>query len=299
MQPGLKALLTGLIDYAGLFPPAKLPLEQALANYLRCRESEDAWMLGRFVCPAARLKEIPEGVSLSCSAIGRGGSTPETFLEGFSADLIDIGKSHVRVEALETKLPPLPLGDDRAFGSMIGETVGRLPPTDLPVYFEALALDPARIPVLLYILGYHDRQGRLGFKLRAGGVEPSAFPSCEQVALALGHALRQALPVKATAGLHHPFPRFDEAVGARMHGFINLFTAGVLGHVHGMREQMLCAILEDADPAHFTFTDAGVRWGDLSATTEQIAVARREVVVSFGSCSFDEPRDDLRALGWL
>jgi hypothetical protein len=47
-----RALLAGLWDYAGLFPPAELPLEDALAEWQRIRASDDAWMLNRFVAPA-------------------------------------------------------------------------------------------------------------------------------------------------------------------------------------------------------------------------------------------------------
>src|SRR5262245_43732505 len=55
MSASLRALLTGAIDYAGMFPPAKLPLEEAFRNYLQYRESPDAWMLGRFICPAVNI----------------------------------------------------------------------------------------------------------------------------------------------------------------------------------------------------------------------------------------------------
>ena len=55
-----KALLANLIDYAGLFPPAALSMEEAVRNYARYREGEHAWMLGRFVVPEARAHEVPE-----------------------------------------------------------------------------------------------------------------------------------------------------------------------------------------------------------------------------------------------
>ena len=47
-----RALLAGLWDYAGVFPPAELPLEQALAEWRRVRASDDAWLLNRFVVRA-------------------------------------------------------------------------------------------------------------------------------------------------------------------------------------------------------------------------------------------------------
>src|ERR1700690_731561 len=54
-SPALRALLTNLVDYAGLFPPAALALPAAAENYGRYLRSENAWMLGRFVVPSAQL----------------------------------------------------------------------------------------------------------------------------------------------------------------------------------------------------------------------------------------------------
>ena len=105
--------------------------------------------------------------------------------------------------------------------------------------------------------------------------------------------------MKATAGLHHPLPRFDASLEVRMHGFINLFLAGVLGQVHPLSPTTIQQILEEEDASQFSFTDDHLAWRDLKATTEQIGRAGRTTILSFGCCSFDEPRDDLRALGWL
>src|SRR5271166_5986544 len=71
MYASLRALMTNVIDYAGLFPPAQLPLDQALRNYASYREGPDAWMLGRFVCPAAKLAELTSFPPLS--VVGCGG----------------------------------------------------------------------------------------------------------------------------------------------------------------------------------------------------------------------------------
>jgi hypothetical protein len=53
----LRALLANLIDYAGLYPPASLPLEVVLERYRGFRASPESWMLNRLVLPAARLPE--------------------------------------------------------------------------------------------------------------------------------------------------------------------------------------------------------------------------------------------------
>ena len=58
--PGsLKALLAYLIDYAGLYPPAALPLGDVVANYALYRDSADSWLLNRLVLPMAKLSETP------------------------------------------------------------------------------------------------------------------------------------------------------------------------------------------------------------------------------------------------
>ena len=51
-------LIAGLIDYAGLFPPASLSMKAAVKEYARRRQSPEAWLLGRFVVPADRLEEF-------------------------------------------------------------------------------------------------------------------------------------------------------------------------------------------------------------------------------------------------
>jgi hypothetical protein len=47
-----RALLAGLWDYAGVFPPAELPLEDAVAEWKRIKASDDAWLVNRFVVRA-------------------------------------------------------------------------------------------------------------------------------------------------------------------------------------------------------------------------------------------------------
>ncbi|MFO0842231.1 MAG: hypothetical protein U0797_07495 [Gemmataceae bacterium] len=300
MRASLRALLEGLIDYAGLFPPAKLPMQEALANYRRYREGEAAGMLGRFVCPAAWLKDIPPGDAMTCSALARGGDSAEAFLAGLDADLADIEASQVRVEALEAKLPGAALADTLQAASVIDQTLRRLKPRGLSVFFEAPvseALALGRVVSPLHALADLDQVA--GFKLRAGGLEAVSFPSSLHVAQAMHLCHSADVPLKATAGLHHPLPRFDTAVQARMHGFVNFFIAGVLIRARGLTMNRVVELLDDDDPASFVFTDDELRWRDVTATTEEVREARRTAMISFGSCSFDEPRDDLRALGWL
>ena len=60
--PGsVRALLTNLIDYAGLYPPAALPLTNVTGNYERYLHSLESWILNRLVLPAAKLAETQLG----------------------------------------------------------------------------------------------------------------------------------------------------------------------------------------------------------------------------------------------
>jgi len=61
----LRVLLADLIDYAGLFPPAALSMQDAVRNYARYAEGDHAWMLGKFVVPEARRVEVPAEFPLS------------------------------------------------------------------------------------------------------------------------------------------------------------------------------------------------------------------------------------------
>jgi hypothetical protein len=138
--------------------------------------------------------------------------------------------------------------------------------------------------------------GAIGFKLRCGGTDAASFPNSSQVARILA---RRHIRLKCTAGLHHPFYHWDAGLQVHMHGFINVFAAGMLAEKYELSPAQVQAILEDGDSANFSFTDSAFRWRDYELSTGNIAELRKERMTSFGSCSFDEPREDLRRLGWL
>jgi hypothetical protein len=87
-----------LIDYAGMFPPARLSMPEALRQYMHLASTPESWMLGRFVCPAAQLDEfqaqvITAGISRppNVAALGRGGRDAVEFANNLDADLKAIG----------------------------------------------------------------------------------------------------------------------------------------------------------------------------------------------------------------
>jgi len=317
----LQQLLTGLIDYAGLFPPASLPLKTAVTLYTRYQTEPESWMLGRFIMPAARLSQLalpPDGEPLSLSILGRGGLTVDAFWEGLAADLTAVSQAVARygqrltADVFEVKLPPslFDQPDEQATVAFVAELVERLTAERPMTLFLEMPLPPADPNWLAETRGlinglarwqqaHQEKRGGAGFKLRCGGVQPADFPSAAQVALAVTACQAAAVPFKATAGLHHPIRHFNEGVQTPMHGFLNLFGGGVLAAANGLTAAQLEPILADENPAHFQFGDREFVWqGEQTyrATLDQIRQLRQTQFIAFGSCSFDEPREDLSQL---
>jgi hypothetical protein len=319
MLPSLLALLEEIIDYAGLFPPARLPLDQAIRNYVRYGDGPHAWMLRNFVCPASRLAELTPfqeeikeaGPFFSITALGRGGNTSREFLAGLRLDLNAItaflrenGESSA--DLLEVRLPQDVLGGGGSLAHLLGEIALLLetsgPPTLAVAYevpFEGDWRKTLGAVLSALTAAQHRQRHGVELKLRCGGPEASSFPTAEQLAWALTACRDAAVPLKFTAGLHHPLRHFDAEVQTQMHGFLNVFGAGVLAHARGLSKEQVQAILEDEDASNFAVDADGFRWKDLRATTPEIVAARQQLVIAFGSCSFEEPCQDLMALGWM
>ncbi|MCB8953549.1 MAG: hypothetical protein H6650_16200 [Ardenticatenales bacterium] len=300
----LYAFMAGLIDYAGIFPPANLPLNAALANYATYVRHPDRWMLARFILPAARLRQLtPDQIApfdadhpLALSLLGSGG---DDFLAGVRADLDALAAlrrqygARVTGDAYEVRLPAAAdlSGLLTAVGAPLQEA-GLRPFYEIP--FDATW--ESRLRPTAWRIATHNNHFRAqaGFKLRCGGVTADAFPAVTQVAAAIVACRDAGIPLKATAGLHHPFRHFSADVNTHMHGFVNLFGAAILAHVYHLRADEIAPILADENPANFTFTDAHFAWGDLSASVLEIDALRAATLISYGSCSFDEPRQDLQ-----
>lgn len=317
MSPSLGILLARSVDYAGLFPPAGLSMADSVANYARDRLTPDAWMLARFITPAARLAEFGDaaepfltaGDPWALSVLGRGGKTSTEFLSGLAADLADISKilqrfpDRVTAEVIEVRLPPdsLTAGAATELLQAIEEKLNDAGRSDTQLFLEAPPI--AELPDLLKAIATHNRGsgGRTakpwGYKLRTGGVEASAFPAVATVAFAITAASDAGVPMKCTAGLHHPFRHFNQGVNATMHGFLNVFCAAALAHETSAPREELEALVAEESPGAIFFGADGFSWRDHAIANPAIEESRRSLMISFGSCSFDEPRDDLKTLG--
>ena len=144
-----------------------------------------------------------------------------------------------------------------------------------------------------------------GAKIRTGGLTESAFPQPRQIAEFMVACRQAEVPFKATAGLHHPirgvFPLTYEKDSARctMHGFMNVFVAGCFVFCQGADTDGAEEVLKESDPKAFICTDQGLSWHNHVLDITEIARAREAFALSFGSCSFDEPVEDLKRAGLL
>jgi len=297
--PSVEALVTGLVDYAGLFPPASLDMGAAVRNYHAYRSEAHARMLGRFVVPASRLDEFFSAATgllpqrrpdAPWQLAALGGPDLAADLQGIAAANAahaDAVRDRAVVDVLEIKA---------ATPGEI-ETLRRVVPEGLELYVEvALAPDPA--PLLSAL------RGRAHAKIRTGGVTPDAIPPARDIAAFMIGAARAGVSFKATAGLHHAIrsrhaltylPGSLEAV---MYGFINVFVAAALAHIGGPADDVVAA-LESTDPAAFRFGPADVQWRDRRITLAQLRDTRAHFARSFGSCSFGEPVQDLQGWGLM
>src|SRR5688500_9249199 len=99
MHASLARLLHGVIDYAGLFPPAKLSMREAVEEYVSYRQSQESWIVSRFICPASRLMELEKELAradtpdcVALSVVGTGGSDIDAFESGLEKDVADMNQ---------------------------------------------------------------------------------------------------------------------------------------------------------------------------------------------------------------
>ncbi len=309
IAPTARTAFGRLIDYAGLFPPAKLPMEDAIAEYAAARQGAAAWILGRFIVPATRISETaqawaarPRAEPLPVSLIVDGSPDPRLWFASLQSALAEVAglkerESHVRVEALEIPLPA-PLSARETFDAPIGQLralLDRVGLRDLPAYVE-LPRGTRWRELLAGAMAALART-RLSAKIRCGGVVAEAFPSVDDVAAFSAAAAVERVGYKATAGLHHPLRHRDPATGFVMHGFLNLLAAATFAP--RVDAERLIRIVAEEDSSAFGFEDSSLRWRDQRAGRDDVARMRETAFAGYGSCSFTEPVDDLTALGIL
>ncbi len=295
----LRALLTGIIDYAGLFPPAQLDMPATVRNYADFLASNDAWMLGRLVIPASRLDEFERHAASVLPRHDDSGPWQISTLVSTAGDpqlevdlqrIAAFNDAHRGPAGGWAEINVIELGAKSA--ADIEDALNRIP-DDLFPFFELPINDDPR--GLIAALAGSDA----GAKVRTGGAQPQSSPKPEHLARFIWACAVPGVPFKATAGLHHPLSHRPDGPDTLEFGFLNVFVSGVLAAPKDLSQGDLLALLTDESLDSFTFAKAGLRYHDHELTTGRIQETRLKFATSFGSCSFDEPRADLRALNLL
>lgn len=288
----LRPLLSGIVDYAGLFPPAGLDMPAVVRNYADYRRDPDAWMLGRLVVPASRLDEL----ALELRPLeGEDGSWPIACLVGddFQRDL-------ETVDAFNDELAPLAHIDTLEGKLATPDAIARASAAVGRRFalFAEVPIDPDPLPLIQAIAA-----AGVNAKIRTGGITPDAFPPPVHIVRFMRRCAELAVPFKATAGLHHPLHAEHRLTYApdgprgMMYGYLNVFlTAALLAE---LTDAEAAALLEERDPNALVISRDIIRWGDHELRADQANAARERVASSFGSCSFREPVDDLRSLSFI
>jgi len=295
----LQVFLNGIIDYAGLFPPASLDMRRAVTNYSRYLASPEQWALGRFVLPVARLDEF---LNAQENVVNDPWNLSGILSSNIAADLATVGEFNRKAPGAVMDSVEL-----RVRSAEEIDLAARLLPSGVTAFFE---IAPEQAAELLPEV----RRINARAKLRTGGVVEEAFPALERIAEFIATCAELSVAVKATAGLHHPLrcvrPLTYEANAHEglMHGFMNLFTAAAIAWsaVHAGNAVPLGALatcLADGERAHWHFDEDAMTWsGNLEPVRIDLGdlrIMRSDLALSFGSCSFEEPLGDLHELDLL
>lgn len=296
IKNSLRALMTSLIDYAGLFPPAQLDMNAAVGQYAAYRRSEHAWMLGRFILPVARLDEFARAAATCQSQTDRASrwvlsALSDSQLEQAITQIMDFNERHATFAFIDT----IELKAERPDEI---EQAMRAIPGLMTVYIE-IPLSPSPDDLIRSIA----RSGARA-KVRTGGLLPEMIPSSGDLARFIGQCAAANVQFKATAGLHHPIRSVHRMTyepnspSGLMHGFLNVFLASAFVR-YGMSREQATEVLNEASAEAFRFGDDGVAWHEWRLSVEQLTAAREGFCVSFGSCSLSEPIEDLKRMGLL
>jgi hypothetical protein len=277
----IPALFRHLVDDAAMFPPGELPLVDAVAAHREHRQAEYADLVGPFVCTdedlmkvAAEAGKHPEPLEVSVVITGgAGGIEPAIRYGDRSANLV-VKAIEVRLRA-EDDLSRNALRVVRACDDCLDEESA----------FVEIGLDGAweRALDVVADAGY-------AAKLRTGGLDPSLFPTADQVAAFITACLDREVAFKCTAGLHNAVRHTAADTGFEHHGFLNVLLA-TRASLDGSSQDEAAALLENRDGETLAAKAAEL--------SEEQAAGTRRWFTSFGSCSIDEPRHDLTALGLL
>ena len=277
------ALFRELFDDASLFPPAALPMADAVTGHLRHQAAWYRATSGPFVCADIRIPQL----SSAMTAAGVAELDLALVLPGGAAGLdsaVDTVFADPRLRLRAIELPIATSGDTPAAVSAVAAALDRTPLAGAAAFIEV----PARQLTAEVARAIADH--RYLAKVRTGGTTAEAFPDETTLASCLATLAAERLPFKCTAGLHHAVRHSATETGFEHHGFLNVLLAVAAAlnndHIEGVTAEL-------ADSA------AGRVAAKVSELDADTVFAVRELFTSFGTCSTDEPIADLVTLGLI
>jgi hypothetical protein len=281
--------LTSLIDDAAVFPPGSAALPDAVDAHRRIRQSPACTSVGPLLVPVTKVPALLDLLEDPAEplAIGIVG-VPGDAAGLIRAARLAAGRTGLTVAGLEIgcggRGPDELITELEALGESRGQTARDISadvPLDVPLGL-ALEIDRGHPEQLEAVAARTDQwaPGRLRGKFRTGGVEPGAVPSADELAAVLGTAVRLALPIKLTAGLHHAVR------SAQQHGVLNILLA------------VDAAFDRPADAGRVLEEDDAERLAAELISWDADRVARtRSIFTSFGCCGVLEPLAEAARLG--
>ena len=285
MLLSIQTLLSAIVDYAGLFPPAKLSLAAAMAEYEHYQTSPEHWMLSSFVLPFSQLEALMAQLPHASRKQWPLSLIMPNPWEEAIAQIQSFKHDWIKLAALE--FPVLSASDIQRILPQI--------PLGIQAFFEVPL--PADCTSILTMLAETSHCA----KVRTGGITPTAFPQPEWLSQFIQACAQAQVPFKATAGLHHPqpghYPLTPEASSptAAMQGFFNVAIAAALAYTQASDFEEIRAVLNEPFQA-FQLQDRCINWRDRSLSLSDLQKARQHFFQSFGSCSFQEPVEALQQL---
>ncbi len=276
----MRALWSGIVDDAAVFPPGNAPLDVAIARHDDLRAGAYADVVGPLLVPTASVAELAaltadRSAPLAVALVARPG-VPGADVEAAVANALQ----HRLVRVLSVEMAWVGGWRD-------------LELADLPLVLEIPRgdeQDPALADLRTAVLEGYAIRG----KFRTGATPTWSWPDEAELALVLELAQVMAVPLKLTGGLHHAargaYPETAGAPATEQHGVLNVLAA-----VHALatgsgrdHAERLLAIREAEDLA-----DLLGAWD-----AEAVGLARTHLT-AFGCCSVTDPVTELTDLDLL
>lgn len=274
-------ILEGIIDYAGLYPPADLDMQTTVSNWASYLQTEDNWMLARLIIPASGLDEFKEAAK---------DLLPNEDEDMWQLSVLLPPASSEQFETAVNTTIEFNFSDCGAVANVVEFKATSTSEIDIALSVLHDDLFPfIELPIK------EDPRGLItslsgaiaGAKVRTGGIMPELYPTPTNLARFIHACAIAGQPFKATAGMHHPFRSENESVGVTEFGFLSVLQATAAASVHGACVEEVEQILLAPTPDFSSFNEA------------QLEQVRAELFNSLGTCSFDDPRVDLRSMGLL